>query len=364
MGNKKTLKNVLSVVAIYQDNELTISLQINDNMNLETPNYSYQINFPSIKILTGNKYKMDSKYDISQSHLYSVIASTGDYSIIIEPNITLISVALYYKNESSFIFSDTHLGINNFGDVLLIRALNKRLVFANKDILSKLKRVNGYYLHYKDPYINIVDTKVVRNLILESIHKNNNKDWVGIDITDKMEAVHLRDKLQEAIRRYVCSNNNFISFFYTHYIDQEAKEFYSLIYFQCLERIGNNKSKPGKYRIYLFRDTISCLFSDHSSLRLVWKFETDVPPKNIPSILHTQAINGNRINTYNMILRLLNNKWCTGNGFIDMKVFQIYEKTDAYYDYRYNRRSITASPVNTSVASTLHLVRRIKQILF
>jgi len=253
---------------------------------------------------------------------------------------------------------------SNYGDILLIRALNKRFVLANKDRLSNLKRVNGYYIDYKEPYINIIDAKVVSNSILESIHKNNNKDWVGIDITDKMEAVHLKDKFQDAIRRYVCFNDNFVFFFYTHYIDQEAKEFYSLIYFQCLEKVGNNESKPGKYRIYLFRDTINYLFSNHSSLRLVWKFETDVPPTNIPSILHTQAINGNKINIYNMILRLFSNKWGTGNGFVDMKVFQIYGKPNAYYDYRYNRKSITATPTDTSVAATLHLVRRIKQILF
>jgi len=363
-GNKKTLRNVLSIVAVYQNNELTVSLQINDNINIETSNYNYQINFASSTILTSNKYKMDNKYDISQSHLYSIIASTGDYTIITEPNMTLNTVVLYYKNESSFIFSDMHLDIYNYGDILLIRALNKRFVFANKDRLSNLKRVNGYYIDYKEPYINIIDAKVVRNSILESIHKNNNKDWVGIDITDKMEAVHLKDKLQDAIRRYVCFNDNFVFFFYTHYIDQEAKEFYSLIYFQCLEKVGNNESKPGKYRIYLFRNTINYLFSNYSSLRLVWKFETDVPPTNIPSILHTQAINGNKINIYNMILRLFSNKWGTGNGFVDMKVFQIYGKPNAYYDYRYNRKSITATPTDTSVAATLHLVRRIKQILF
>jgi len=363
-GNKKTLKNVLSIVAIYQDNELTVSLQINDNINLETPNYNYQINFAGTKILASNKYKMDSKYDISQSHLYSVIASAGNYTIISESNMTLNTVVLYYKNQSGFIFSDIHLDIYNYGDILSIRAFNKRLVFANKNRLINLKSVNGYYIDYKEPYINIIDTKVVRNLILENVDKNNNKDLFGIDITDKMEVIHLKDKLQETIRRYVCSNDNFVFFFYTHYIDQEAREFYSLIYFQCLERVGNNEFKPGKYRIYLFRDTTSRLLSNQYSLRLVGKFETDEPPKKIPSVLHTQAINGNRINTYNMILRLLSNKWSTGNGFIDMKVFQIYEKTDAYYDYRYNRRSITASPINTSVASTLHLVRLIKQILF
>jgi hypothetical protein len=119
-----------------------------------------------------------------------------------------------------------------------------------------------------------------------------------------------------------------------------------------------------KYRIYLFRDKIKRLFSNYDPLRLVWKLETNEPPQDIPTILHTKVINGDKINIYTMLLRLFNNKWNTGNGFIDMKVFKIYGKSDAYYDYKYGRRSITVSPTNTSFASTLHLVRRIKEILF
>ncbi len=366
--DEKTLKDALSILAIYQKNELTVSLQINSSINLETPNFSYVIKLKSSMILTSDKYKIENKYDISKSHLYSVIVSAGDYTIINEPNVNRF--VLYHKNEMSFISSNEYLDINNFGNILFVRASNKLFVFAKKDRLRKLHEVKRYYIEYEGPYINIIDTKIVSNLILHVIQRSSNISWVVMEITDMVKRVNLENKLKNAIRHYVCPNNNFLFFLYTHYIDHESEEFYFLVHFQCLERVEANEPVPGKYRIYLFKDRIDGLFSSHDSLRLVWKIETDDPPRNTSSILCTHATSGDKLNIYTMLSKLLNNKFINENEFFDeyefinMKAFEIYKEIDAYYDDRYSRRSVTLPPVNTSFASTLHLVRRIKQILF
>jgi hypothetical protein len=363
--NKKTLKNALSIVCVFQNNELTVSLQINSSIKIETHSYDLDIDFGNVTVLISDKYKIDSKYNISQSHLYTVIASIDKHTIIGEPNISLGRVVLYRKNEKSFISSSKYLNMNNFGGILFVRVFNKLFAYIRKDLVAKISKIGRYYIEIENEidHINIIENKTIRELLLDKISEGNNKDWVVMELTDIVKRINLKDRLKKEIRRYVCSNNNFVFVLYAYYIDYEAEEFYALVYFQCVEQVEGDDAALGKYRIYLFRDKIEQLFSNYDSLRLVWKFETNEPPKDIPIILHTKVIDGDKVNVYTMLLRLLNNKWNTGNGFIDMKVFQIYGKPDAYYDYKHNRRSITVSPTNTSFASTLHLVRRIKEIL-
>ena len=362
--NKKTLKDALGIVCVYQNNELTVSLQINSSIKMETSSHSLDIDFDNVTVLISDKYKIDSKYNISQSHLYSVIASMNDHTIIGEPNISWGRVVLYRKNEKSFISSSKYLDINIFGDILFVRLFNKLFVYMKKDVPDKISKMNRYYIENDKDYVNIIENKIIRNLLLNKINKGDNTNWVAMELTDIIKRVDLKYRLEKEIRRYVCSDSNFVFLLYTYYIDYESEEFHSLVYFQCSEQVEGDDAVSRKYRIYLFRDKIERLFSNQDPLRLVWKFEANEPPKDIPIILHTKIIDGDKINMYTMLLQLFNNKWNTGNGFIDMKVFQIYGKPDAYYDYKYDRRSITVSPTNTSFASTLHLVRRIKEILF
>ena len=110
--NKKTLKDALGIVCVYQNNELTVSLQINSNIKIETTSYDLDIDFGNVTVMISDKYKIDSKYNISQSHLYSVITSTNDHTIIGEPNISWGRVVLYRKNKERFIYSSKYLDIN------------------------------------------------------------------------------------------------------------------------------------------------------------------------------------------------------------------------------------------------------------
>jgi hypothetical protein len=153
--NSKTLKDALSIVAVYQNNELTVRLQINSNIKIEMPSYNYGINFGSSTVLTDDKYIVDNKYNLSQSHLYSVMASGSDYTIISEHNIG--KFALYYKNEADIIFPDKYFSISNLGNILFISTFGKKLVFVSKDRLFKLNKINKYYVLSKPPYIDIID---------------------------------------------------------------------------------------------------------------------------------------------------------------------------------------------------------------
>ena len=364
-GDSKFLTDALSVDASFQNRKLTVSLRINNKLNIKTPSYDYEVDLGSSTVLMDNSYKVDDKYDISQSHLYSVIASFGDYTIISESNHARDKVTLYYKNEPNFRFSISYLNIDDFNNIIFIRLHNKLLVSVNKYRPIEPRKTSKYYLQYNSSNIHIIDTKVIKNLITSITHKNNNKKLVGIDITDITDIViHVRvkDKLEQALRPYACSNDDPISFFYTYYIDHDEEEFYALTYFCCLQRIDDKWNIFRKHKIYLFRCKIVDLISDRTSFRLVRKFDFDTnkyPPNTIISIiLNNKIITGH----YGKILRLLSNKWNTGSAFADLKIFEIYDKSDAYYDYKYNRRSIQTSPIDTSLYTELHIVWRIMSI--
>jgi len=374
-----SIKDALSIVAVYQNSELTISLQINSNIKVETSRFKHDIDLGSNTVLISNNYKVDNKYDISQSHLYSVIASTEDYVIISEPNLCLrhkycAKFVIYYKNNTKIALRGEDFGANNFSDILFIRASNKRLAFLNKNKLLKLDEKNKYYIEGdnssvniidKDAYsginiidrnydsdISIIETEVIRDLLLNSIRRNRNMNWIGIDITDKVKHVPLGSKLKEAVCRYVGADTDFKLPVCAYYIDYDADELYLLAWIHLIT--------AEKIRVCLFRIKIKSLLVKNSSFRLVWEFETDVIPSDL-SILDNINLDAG---TVNRLLRLLSSKLNTRNGFINLKLFIMYNAKNAYYDYEYNRRSINVSPIDIAIASTLHLVRRIKQTLF
>ena len=342
-SSKNTIKDAISIVAVYQNNKLTVSLQINSNIKIETPSHDYDIDFGSIKVLISNNYEMDKKYNISQSHLYSVIVSTSDYVIIRETNISPNTFALYYKNKPNIIFSDTTFGITNFSNILSIsifdnaiyKNLYKGLWVFKKDILSKLNEINKYYIEYNDSGISIIDTEFIRKLILNSMHKTNNTNWIGIDITDIVKHVSIKDRLQEIIRHYVSSNDDFEFYSYEYYIDDDAEEFYSLV---CLR---NKSNEPTKHRFYIFKCSINYLFNINGYFKLVGIFETSVPENRMPILLYCN----------------------TGHKFIYSKFLEKYYKYTAYYDYRYNRKSIRKSISAPYILSISHLVRRLTPTL-
>ncbi len=360
-GDRTTLRDVFSVIATYQNNELVVIFQINSSIKVESYYYNYDIDFGSVTILSTNKYKLDNKYNISKSHLYSVIVSAGDYTIISEPNISWNTFSLYHKNNIAAKLSDVHLIVNNFSDILFIRAFDKHLALANRDKLLKANRVNRYYVESNDNYINIIDTKLIRSLLLDRIRINNNTDTVSIDITDKVKHVRLKDKLEEQVRRYVCRNGVFTSFLYAYHIDYRKEELYFLVYFNCVEVVDNQLVGLDKIRICLLRCKIGYLFSGRGLFEIVaWsEFDVEHSPRDVSNILYNKAISGD----YSEILRLLGSKWNTGNLLVDLRVFEIYDKASGYYDYKYNRRSIKVKPIETSITSSLHLVDNITKAL-
>ena len=365
--DENKLKDVLSIVVIYQNNELTVSLQINSNTKLETPSYSYEIDFHSSTIIASKKYKVDTKYNISQSYLYSVIMSAGDYVIVNEPNI--LKFVLYYKNKPQDVFTKQTFAINNFDDILFIRTSNKQIAAANKERLIKSSKLNKYYAEFIEDndsftsifhtHINIVGTKSVRDLLLNLIHESNSTNWVSVDITDKVKSLSLGNKLKEIIRSYSFPNDDIKFYAYMYYIDYTSEDFYSLVWLQCLEKVGSKLIEAEGDRIYLLRGKIKSLLSRDIPFKLIWKLETDVSASKL-FILH--EISRNKLKRHS-ILRLISNKLNTGNIFADLKFFKLYYNTNAYYDYVYNRRSILISPKSSSIISTLNIVRRILPVL-
>ena len=220
-GDRKTLEKALSIVAVYQSNEFTVDLQINSKIDVKTPHYSQEIDFGFSTILVSDKYKIEDKYDLSQSHLYSVIASAGEYNIISEPTVSHGNVVLYYKNEPNYIVSHEKLDIENLGDVLFVKAYDKRLVLVSKDIFIKSRKTTEYYVQRDGSFIDIIDAKVVRNLIEDTVNRKNNAKWIEIDVTSIVKRVEVKDKLKKLINTHYCPTIYFATFYTTYYVDYD-----------------------------------------------------------------------------------------------------------------------------------------------
>ena len=207
----------------------------------------------------------------------------------------------------------------------------------------------------------VVDIQAVRHLIENSMRKSGNTKWVAIDITDIVKSVNLEDKLKKLIYPHYCPSGYFASFRYAYHIDYDEEELYSLVYFQCIEIGRYNLPEVRKNEFYLFKCKIRHLLTEHTIFRLIKKceFETSKDPSNLSYILHYNIISDD----YSNILRLLSNKWNIGNGFADLKIFEIYNRLDAYYDFMHNRRSIVTYPISISIVFVLHLVHRMKQVI-
>jgi hypothetical protein len=350
---KETVINGIDLVAIYQNNELTVSLQINNKIKVATSIFdtiidSCEINFDSNTVLISDKYKVDDKYDISQSHLYSVIVSAGDYTIISEPNID--SFVLYYKNKAENFFESRAFGISNLGDILYIKPADKRIIIIEKDILNKPNKLSKCYIDGGNSYyIEVIDTDVVRDLLLDSISESNNTNWVGIDINDKVKRMSLKDKSEEIIRHHFCFSNDLEVLKYAYHIDYKSEEFYALVFFRC----------SNEYKFYLFKDKIENLYRKYGFPRLL----SVSYAKGVTSEVLNIFDNLDKLTTndydYERVLQLCDKKWNTGYGSIDLRIFKMYDKKKRYYDHKYYRVSITIAPQESSLFSTLHLVRRI-----
>jgi hypothetical protein len=361
----KYLIDALNVIATFQNKKLTVSLQINDKLSIKTSYYNYEVDFGSGTVLMSNSYKMDDEYDISQSHLYSVIASVGDYTIISEPNVSRDMVALYYKDKVKSRFPIPDLDIDNLDNILFIRLSNKLIISASKNSLNEPSKTRRYYVRYGDTDIDVVDTQVVRELIKDATHKNNDKNLVALDVSDLNDIVihvRLKDKLEKVLRSHGCPKDGFMDFYYMYYVDHDEEEFYALIYLKCSQILDDKRLEHKKPKIYLFRCKLAELTSDNTYFRLVRIFESDTgtyPNSVITSILYNKAISED----YGRILRFLSNKWNTGNDFNDLKIFEAYNDLSAYYDFEYNRTSIRTK-TDTSIVSILHLVRRVEPLNF
>lgn len=170
--------------------------------------------------------------------------------------------------------------------------------------------------------------------------------------------------LKKIIRRYFCFGNRFELFKYAHYIDYESKEFYFLAYFECSKVDFTIHYYYLRHKVCLFKFKINQLFSDLLNFELVLEFEADVFNQYLRTIFNTlnsifDSLKNLKNYGYNISLRLLFKKLIIRHKLIDLKFLRMYDRTKAYHDYEFNRRSVTTTPIDTSITSTLHLVCRI-----
>jgi hypothetical protein len=126
----------------------------------------------------------------------------GGYTIINEINLSPDIFTLYYKNKPNIIFERENFNINNLGNILLIKVPDKKIIFVNKDRLEALNKVDKYYIESStsrknDLYIDIIETKLIQDLLPNSTHKSDDTKWLGIEVTDMVKSVKLNDRFEK-----------------------------------------------------------------------------------------------------------------------------------------------------------------------
>ena len=61
----------------------------------------------------------------------------------------------------------------------------------------KISKMDKYYIENDEDYVNIIENKIIRNLLLNKINKGDNTNWVIVELTDIIKRVYLKDRLKK-----------------------------------------------------------------------------------------------------------------------------------------------------------------------
>jgi len=119
----------ISLTASYQNRELEVVLKVSEDISIV------------------RRYAIDTKLDLSASHLYSVIVTSDEYMLLKGTRVS-DHVELYYKNEPQDVSININSSFrtNRHEDVTITEVNSKYFIVFNKAKIDKLATKNWYHV--------------------------------------------------------------------------------------------------------------------------------------------------------------------------------------------------------------------------
>lgn len=197
------------------------------------------INLPSNEYWTIGVYKLDNKYNISSSQLYSVSKVSEKYMIIdgvmyySHPNTPKLYQGYELNRKVSYVYDDNNISI--------LKDRNTYLVCLDLPY-SKIDYDPAIYVTLKSHFeIHMIDIKKLKNKIRDR-QRDNSGDLPDIMVfseEDLIEAVGFRDEILEFLHDRYGIKLLPGSYDYWYYVDEEEGHMYYLILYEAENRYKN-----------------------------------------------------------------------------------------------------------------------------
>ena len=295
------------------------------------------------------RYSIDTKLDLSASHLYSVIITSDEYTLLKGTRVS-DHVELYYKTEPQDVSINinsrySRFRINRHEDMSIIEVNPKYFIVFNKVKIDKFSIKNRYHILLEDRTIKILLMHRMVNLTSNILDSNHNN---AIVFEEKMQEVRvirldvlLRDLVTLNLGKYLGDSCNPNPSDVMAKVDLYNNKFYILFWSYC--------SSYKKYYFTLFGCSISDILKGAHYFRLMWLFGVDDRPF-FYKYDSSYQYNIKRLYAYAKIKhsyfaeRLLtifdNNIDNMSTIYDDIVLGGLYVSSRYYYDLGFNRKSI------------------------
>jgi hypothetical protein len=318
----------ISLTASYQNRELEVVLKVSEDISIV------------------RRYAIDTKLDLAASHLYSVIVTSGEYTLLKGARDSN-HVELYYKTEpqNTDININSSFEINRYEPISIIEVDSKYFVVFNRSKTDKFSAQNWYHVLLEYGAIKILALHRMVSLmtkISDGSHSN------AIVFDEKMKEIKvmqlhtlLRDLVYLNLGKYLEDKCNPSSVNFVAKVNSYNDKFYILFWSYCYSH--------RKYYFTLFECSISDILKGAHYFRLMWLFEVDERPL-FYKYDSSYRYNAKRLYAYtkikhsyfaeSLLTMFDNNMNKISTIYDDIVLGGLYDSNRYYYDLRFNRKSI------------------------
>jgi hypothetical protein len=260
-----------SLIVNYKDSQLSISLKTNEAI-LECST-GKQIKFEDRLELVNKKYKIENYYNISTSHLYSILGSFDKYTFIEEKIVKQPNITVYYKNKQFDYIPSNKFEVYNVDGIILIMANDRIYASITREVLSKKYGIRKYFIIDNNGFISIINVlKIYQLLLIQSLRSDKDKLVINIEAKEVIKDVNLIymvHKMKKKLFR-IFNDSSFVFSHFNYYLDNEKECIYLLDWVHKYEYENNEEYYYCEYA--LLRCDVDKLFNNQNPLSVVWHF--------------------------------------------------------------------------------------------
>ena len=331
------IKEPFSLIVNYRGNELAVSLETNEA--ILTCSDGRQIKFEDKLVLMNKKYKIKNPYDISDSHLYSILHSCEDYTFIEGEIVKQPNIAVYYKNEQLDYIPSSKFEVYNVDGIILIMANDRIYASITREVLSKKYSIRKYFMIDNNGVILIINVlKIYQLLLIQSLISGKDKLLINIEAKEVIKNVNPIDIVHKMTKKLfrIFNDSSPVFSHFKYYLDNEKGYIYLLDWVHKYVYENNEGHYYCEYA--LLRYDVDKLFNNQNPLSVIWYFiNKSKEIKESHRLLYS-------IKKGNIFYYLVNrSKQLEDNNNIDNIINpgeDLEDNIKIRWDLRYNRKSI------------------------